>query len=256
MKISKSLSFAAAGMILSSTGAFASFSDGLVGGLVGGAVGSVITNEVYNKNSNNNQQSSYKQPSQRQQTYREPRAKASAMTDEKRIQIALSSLGFYHGRINGEVNSYETRAAIKEMNMKYEISQNASLNPEAKDTLIFLGTLFEFDRYLSASGNDSRTKGKKVQTALKLHGYYQGDIDGAIGSGTRGSIAQYKADKGLSAGSALDFEEEYQLIESAREKNDKNIEESIASLKGMGKPAPALQQGKVIEIQQPSTPAQ
>jgi len=251
MKVSKSLSLIVAAMLMSSNAAFAGFGDAVVGGIVGGAVGSVITNEVYNKN--NNQQSSQQQPRESREYYGESRVQAQALTDERHIQMALSSLGFYHGRIDGQVNSYETRAAIKEMNMAYEISQNASLNPEAKDTLIFLGTLFEFDHYLSAGENDTRTKNKKLQTALKLHGYYQGGIDGAIGSGTRGSILEYKTNLGLSANSSLDFEEEYQLINSAREKNDKNIEDSIASLKGMGKPAPAPQDGKVIEIQQSST---
>jgi hypothetical protein len=32
----------------------------------------------------------------------------------------------------------------------------------------------------------------------------------------------------------LDFEEEYQLISSAKEMNDRNIEETLASLKSMG----------------------
>ena len=173
------------------------------------------------------------------------------MTDEKRIQRSLSSLGFYRGRIDGQVNSYETRAAIKEMNRSYEISSGASLKPEAKDTLIFLGTLFEFDRYLNAQSNDRRTRNKKIQVALKLHGYYQGKIDGAIGSGSRGAISQYKADNGMGYSGSLDFEQEYQLVSSAKEKNDRNIEEAIASLKALGRPA-TPKQNKVIEVQQSS----
>jgi len=66
------------------------------------------------------------------------------MTDEKRIQKALTSLGFYKGKIDGEINSFETRSAIKEMNIAYGIGDNASLKPEIKDTLIYLGTLFVF----------------------------------------------------------------------------------------------------------------
>ena len=125
------------------------------------------------------------------------------MTDEKRIQKALSSLGFYRGRIDGEVNSFETRSAIKDMNIAYEISSSASLKPEAKDTLIFLGTLFELDRYMIARNNDKRTKSKKIQAALKIHGYYHGKIDGAIGKGTRGSIAEYKGNNGMSYSGSL-----------------------------------------------------
>ena len=241
----KKLSVIAAALLLSSHVSYADFGDGLVGGIVGGAVGSVITNEIYNKDKKQTTQP------QRQSTTQKYYPPAPQMTDEKKIQRALSSLGFYKGRIDGQVNSYETRAAIREMNMAYEISQNASLKPEAKDTLIFLGTLFEFDRYLIASSNDRRTRNKKIQTALKLHGYYQGKIDGAIGSGSRASIAQYKADNGMGYSGSLNFEEEYQLVSSAKEKNDKSIEESVASLKALGTPAQP-QNSQVIHIQQPT----
>ena len=149
------------------------------------------------------------------------------MTPQKKIQQALKSLGFYHGAIDGEINAYETRSAIKAMNRAYERGNTASLDPQAKDTLIYLGDLFALDRYLSAQGNDRRTKGKRLQAALKVHGTYHGKIDGAVGPGTRAAIAAYTG-----GSSSLDYEGEYRLIESARKKNDRNIEEAIAALKG------------------------
>jgi peptidoglycan hydrolase-like protein with peptidoglycan-binding domain len=239
----KSLSMVLSGSLLVSGIAYADFGDALVGGVVGGAVGSVITNEVYRSNE------AKRQPQAKQRTYRSAKKRyAPKMTDEKRIQKALSSLGFYRGRIDGEVNSFETRSAIKDMNIAYEIGNSASLKPEAKDSLIFLGTLFDFDRYLIARNSDQRIKSKKIQVALKIHGYYHGKIDGAIGKGTRGSIAQYKGDNGMSYSGSLDFEEEYQLISSAKAKNDKNIEDSIASLKALGAPR-SQQQSKVLKLQ-------
>ncbi len=228
----KNVSGLVMGMLLASSVAHADFADGLVGGLVGGAVGSVITNEVYNAN----KPAPVAAPAQSRQSHTtyQKRYVAPQNTSEMKIQKALTSLGFYHGRIDGEVNSYETRSAIKEMNVAYEIGDTASLKPEAKDALIFLGTLFEFDRYLIARGTDSRTKGKKIQTALKIHGFYFTKIDGAVGSGTRRAIGDYKAAKGLSYGTALDFEEEYQLVNSAKEINDRSIEDTIGSLKALG----------------------
>ena len=113
--------------------------------------------------------------------------------------------------------------------------------------------LFEFDRYLIARGTDSRTKGKKIQTALKIHGFYYTKIDGAVGPGTRKAIGEYKAANGLSYGTSLDFEEEYQLISSAKEINDRNIEDSIASLKSLGAkketPATVIPMSKVPQGQ-------
>ncbi len=228
----KNISTLVMGSLLIGNVAHADFADGLVGGLVGGAVGSVITNEVYNAN----KPAPAAAPAQTQRsnpTYKK-RYVAPQNTSEMKIQKALTSLGFYRGRIDGEINSFETRSAIKEMNIAYEIGNTASLNSEAKDALVFLGTLFEFDRYLIARGTDRRTKGKKIQTALKIHGFYFTKIDGAVGPGTRKSIGEYKASKGLSYGTSLDFEEEYQLVSSAKEINDRSIEETIGSLKSLG----------------------
>lgn len=160
--------------------------------------------------------------------------RTARMTDERRIQKALAGLGFYHGNIDGQVNSFETRSAIKDMNIAYSISTTASMSPEERDNLVFLGTLFIFDRYLISNSNNARSKNKKIQVALKIHGYYHGGIDGAIGRGTRGSIGQYKMDNGMSGGNALNYEEEYQMISSAKQKNDKNLDDTINALRSLG----------------------
>jgi hypothetical protein len=113
------------------------------------------------------------------------------------------------------------------MNNAYERGNTATLDTGAKDTLIYLGDLFALDRHLVSRGTDRRSKGKKLQAALKIHGTYHGKIDGAVGPGTRAAISAY------TGGSAsLDFEEEYRLIESAKKKNDRNIEDAIGALKG------------------------
>jgi len=216
-----------AGSVLGGNVAYASFSDGLVGGVVGGVVGSVITNEVYRNNRHKTTNRRYTRKHTKKRRYVAP-----VMTSEKKLQKALIALGFYHGNVDGEVNSYETRSAIKAMNSAYELGDTASLSPQAKDVLIYLGDLFAFDRVLISKKNDRRSKGKKIQTALKIHGFYHTKVDGAVGAGTRRSIAEYKMAKGLSAGNRLDFEEEYQLISSAKKMNDRNIDETVASLKG------------------------
>jgi len=246
----KSVAGLVMGSLLLGNVAHADFGDALVGGVVGGAVGSVITNE-YNRDRS--------RPEPRRQ-YRSTKKKYVAPvpknTPGMKIQKALASLGFYRGKIDGEVNSFETRSAIKDMNIAYEIDNSSSLKPEAKDALVFLGTLFEFDRYLISRGTDKRSKGKKIQTALKIHGFYFTKIDGAVGRGTRNSIGEYKAAKGLSHGTSLDFEEEYQLVNSAKQMNDKNIEDTIGTLKGLGvkqaAPAPVL---KMQPVQNDSTPS-
>ncbi len=223
----------AGSLLLTGNMAYASFGDAVVGGVVGGVVGSVITNEVYR---NNRRHRTVKRYKKKRHVARKKAARkkyvAPVMSSGMKIQKSLAALGFYHGRIDGEVNSYETRSAIKAMNSAYEIGDTASLDPKAKDTLIYLGDLFVFDRALISKDNSKRGKGKKIQTALKIHGFYHTKVDGAVGSGTKRSIAEYKSAKGLSGGDRLDFEEEYQLISTAKKLNDKNIDDAVASLKG------------------------
>jgi peptidoglycan hydrolase-like protein with peptidoglycan-binding domain len=215
-------------LLLTGNVAYASFGDAVVGGVVGGVVGSVITNEVYR---NNRRHRTVRRHKKKRRVVKK-RYVAPVMTSGMKIQKSLTSLGFYHGKIDGEVNSYETRSAIKSMNSAYEMGETASLTPKAKDALIYLGDLFTFDRALISKDNSKRGKGKKIQTALKIHGFYHSKIDGAVGPGTRSSIAEYKMAKGLSSGNRLDFEEEYQLVSSAKTINDKNIDDTVASLKG------------------------
>lgn len=173
------------------------------------------------------------------------RAPKIVITDQHKIQKSLTSLGFYHGKIDGQVNSFETRTAIKEMNKAYGIGNTASLTPEAKDTLIYMGDLFTFDRLLISSSNGTKSKNKKIQTALKIHGFYHGEIDGALGRGSKSAIAQYQSANGMTPDGSLDFEEEYQLISSAKAKNDQNLDDAILSLKKLGgkqqKTPPAMQ---------------
>ena len=224
----KSAAILLIGSLLTGNIAYASFGDAVVGGVVGGVVGSVITNEVYRNNRRHRTVRRYK----KKRRVVKKRYVAPVMTSGMKIQKSLTSLGFYHGKIDGEVNSYETRSAIKSMNSAYEMGDTASLSPKAKDGLIYLGDLFVFDRALISKDSSKRGKGKKIQTALKIHGFYHTKVDGAVGPGTRRSISEYKAAKGLSYGNRLDFEEEYQLVSSAKKINDKNIDDTVASLKG------------------------
>ena len=250
MRIKKISIFIISGLCLTGS-AYADFGDAVVGGLVGGAVGSVITNEVYHSNSRRSHNIHYSHKHKHRSNKKKYHTPVPKMTNEKRIQKALASLGFYHGEIDGEINSYETRSAIKEMNRAYEISGSASLKPEERDTLIYLGTLFGFDRYLIAGGTDQKTKDKKIQVALKVLGYYHGKVDGAIGRGTRAAIAQYQSDHDMSSTGSLDFESIYQLTSYAKEKNDNNIDESIKTLKSWGQRDIQSQQPSVLHIQAP-----
>jgi len=172
--------------------------------------------------------------SYRHKRHRRKKTKSASLknlSDEKKIQKSLAVLGFYHGAIDGEVNGFETRQAIKAMNIAYRHEDTAFLNRTVKDTLVYLANLYQFDQYLHLKRKDKKTKNIKLQTALKIFAFYDGKIDAVVGKGMRESIRRYKQEKGLSPGEVLDFEEEYQLISLATEENQKNIKETEHLLK-------------------------
>ena len=209
-----------------------------VAGQATNAAGARLGDEIYYGSSRG---SSHGKVHRKHRKHKKRHVSAPVMTNEKRIQQSLASLGFYRGKIDGQINSFETRTAIKDMNIAYGISNDASLRQEVRDTLIYLGTLFEFDRYLIAGNTNNKAKNKKIQVALKIHGHYHSSIDGAIGGGTRNAIREYQMGTGSAATGALDYEAEYQLISSAKEKNDRNLDESINSLKSFGHNRPMQQ---------------
>ena len=223
-----------------STGSNASMVDQLiynVAGQVTNAIGSRLGDEIYYGGSGRQVKQRHRVHHKKRHKKRHKSKRTSVnykLTDQQKIQKALLGLGFYHGAIDGEVNSFETRSAIKALNNAYGIGNTASLTPDEKDSLIFLGTLFSFDRYLIANNKSSSTKNKKIQVALKIQSFYHGPIDGSLGSGSRKAIREYKVSNALSEGSSLDFEEEYQLISSAKQKNDAMLEDIINSLRNLG----------------------
>jgi len=139
-------------------------------------------------------------------------------------------MDFYHGKIDGKINSYATRTAIKKMNQEYQIGSGTSLSQKSWDQLLYLSELFQMDKDLYAEGNSKMIKGKRLQTALKVFGTYESEVDGIVGNGTRKAIAIYKRREGLSLNTSLSSNERYNLINSAQKMNSEAIDEAVASL--------------------------
>ena len=235
----------------------ANFGDALVGGVVGSVVGSVINQSMRAGHSSYRGHSSRTRHSRRSTTKKaEP-----VVTDEMKIQKALKTLGFYQGPIDGNINSFETRNAIKALNRAYKIDDTAYMSPQEKEALIYMGTLLGFDKYLSSNGTSKKAKGKRIQAALKVLGFYHHKIDGAVGRGTKKAIVAYKRRYGLGSSSKLSYDGEYRLVKRAREVNDKNIEDTINTLKKLAKndtPAqtPKPQKAQVANSQPTATTTQ
>jgi len=165
--------------------------------------------------------------------YRVPKIKNKTpiLTNDMKIQKALKSLGFYRASIDGLVQSYETKLAIKKMHKEYKNSNDTFLSSKEKETLIYLGTLFSLDKSLISKRTNERAHYKRIQAALKILGYYHGRVDGISGRGTRKAISEYKVSQSLPSNPSLTFNQESELLNNAKSINDTNIEEAINSLK-------------------------
>ena len=217
-------------MFLTGTVAHARTSDFLLGGVVGAITGAAIVSSQQPKCNAGPRCGA----APRHHRKKHHRHKSTTITREMKIQESLVALGFYSGKIDGDLNSYETRAAFKKFNITYGIANDSSISPDVKDQLIYLYNLFILNKYLNAEGTTKRTKGRRLQAALKVFGAYHSKIDGIIGNGTRKAIAVYRMNQGMIPGTSLSAHEKYELISSAIERNNNDIREALASLKKEG----------------------
>lgn len=154
------------------------------------------------------------------------------VSSEKKIQSSLAVLGFFVGEYDGNLNSYETRNAIKAMNQSLGNSNKLFLDQQTKGTLLYLADLYRFDKYLHLKGDDELRLGVKIQTALKIMGFYHDEIDALLGPETKSCILAYKEANNMQVTDKLEPKEEVGLIAKAIELNQKNISDAKESLKG------------------------
>ncbi len=167
------------------------------------------------------------------------RSRSVTITPNMKIQKSLTNLGLYQGKIDGKLSTYTSRTAIKKLNTQYGLGGGASLDDRSRDQLLYLSDLYQIDNYLFAEGKSKRSKNKRIQAALKVHGTYFGKIDGIAGNGTRKAIALYKNQEGLSLSTRLSPDERYDLISTAKQMNTKAIDEAIAALAPRQRSTPA-----------------
>lgn len=74
---------------------------------------------------------------------------------------------------------------------------------------------------------------KQVQEALNAAGYNCGAPDGIAGSGTKGQIEKYRADKGLSAGNEIDDELYSSLFATTDSRTKEEIREDLKEKHGL-----------------------
>ena len=218
--------------------AHADSGDVLVGVLLGGALGSVITNDYYNRGHYDRYYDRYYYDdvpvARRWREYRGRRAFARPESSEAvRVQQALSANGYYSGRFNGNLDSYESRSAIMQYQQRYGLPTTGVLQQEVKSLLIYQGEVAVLSNYLNYLGYERRDKGRRLQAALKVMGFYTSSIDGLIGRKSQDAVRLYQQSEGMVVSGALMPAEEDLLVSEAKEKlqqQRKQAEEQLAQI--------------------------
>lgn len=139
-------------------------------------------------------------------------------SDEKRWQRALKFLGYYHGKIDGDLYTKASYDAVKRFQEKRQELSTGFLEEPSKIYLSHIDHILTLDSYLNMSTKHKRGKNKKIQAALAIEGFYSGHVDGKLGKKTKHSIRRYKmaADLNGTNTTVLTAEEKEALIEKAK----------------------------------------
>ncbi len=239
-----------------------------VKGMAGGLIGAAIYNGIKNNNAQQEQQEeNHRDDRQRrtQQRSTEHRVVVHMPSPEviegKKIQAALAAAGFYSGNIDGILGA-KTKESIQQFQQHYGLATTGTLSPQEKTLLLYQASLTELSAHLNYMGFDQRSKGKQLQAALKIEGFYSSKIDGAIGQGSRKAIGLYQQSKGIAPTGNLLPDQEAALIASAKQKIHLQRQQSEQQLAQMGagmqptQPAatPAAAYPTPMQVSQPVAP--
>ncbi len=143
--------------------------------------------------------------------------------DVKKLQSALKILGYYSGKLDGDYGSGTTEAvtayqkakgltadgvagkttvkAIFGSCAKTSLSDSGSADQSAdaaKTDANAVSSIEEIgDAPATSREGDSGTKVKKLQQALKLLGYYTGEIDSSYGAQTVAAVKKFQKNRGM-----------------------------------------------------------
>jgi len=143
------------------------------------------------------------------------------LSQEAKWQTSLQFLGYYKGKIDGDLFTQESFDAITAFHHDHDQIDTGFLEEEDKRYLSKIYRTISLKQYLSYHGDNKRQKAKKLQAALKALSFYQGEIDGYFKKGSKKALTRYKMglDSNLS-----DEEIEKRLLDEAEEKIASDIE--------------------------------
>ena len=128
------------------------------------------------------------------------------------MQKALGNLGYYAGPLDGNLDSYESRSAVMSYQSRHGLPQTGLLQSDVKSVLKYQGEIAELSGHLNYLGFEQREKNRRLQSALKVQGFYTAKVDGIVGQGTQNAVRLYQQANGKPVTGVLMQDEEAELV--------------------------------------------
>ncbi len=176
--------------------------------------------KTYTKSKSTKKRTYTKRKSTSRKTYA---AKAPSLSTEqlevKQVRSALFLLGHLKGDADSTSKDSVYRAAIRAYQTEKRLASTGVLDPTQRQ--ILLGEAEGWRKLVALDTAETPVEGfegnKRIQVALQVLGYYDGAIDGQIGSGSSRAIGEYQTAYGLTSSGGLSTpSEKMALITAAR----------------------------------------
>jgi len=122
----------------------------------------------------------------------EYRSHATSVSNAAQWQTSLQFLGYYHGKIDGDLYTRESFEAIIRFHTDHKEVPTGFLEDEDKRYLFEIYRPVSLNNYLSYQGTNQKKRYQKLQAALAVLSYYHGKIDGYFGKNSKQALKKYK----------------------------------------------------------------
>jgi len=145
------------------------------------------------------------------------------LSKDAQWQKALQFLGYYHGRIDGDLSTQRSFDAITAFHHKHHQIETGFLEEEDKAYLSEVYHTIRLESYLSYEGKSKRRNHQKIQAALAVKSLYKGKIDGLLGKASKKALNRYRSQ--IQSNTPLsDNEVKQRVVQEAKEKIAMEIE--------------------------------
>jgi hypothetical protein len=143
------------------------------------------------------------------------------LSDEAQWQTALQHLGYYKGKIDGDLSTQASFDAIMSFHAKHHEIETGFLEEADKRYLSEVYRTLSLKKYLSYEGKNRKRNHQKLQAALTVTDLYKGKIDGIFGKASKEALKRYSTQFEANSTS---LDPKKKVIHEAREKIEKEAE--------------------------------